>query len=266
MKFINRLFIVILLIIFSCLLSCASNRHRNIEIMTLHDEKVLNPDLARDSRGFTCMIKTNEMTVLFDLLYPRDTRVVLSNMLKMDLDPAEIDAVFITHKHNDTGLEAFLKVNPHVIVYVPDPSMSYTERIVKNHGAEYRVLDDFSTIGEGMYTTGPMDGDPVLEQSLIIETSKGLVVLCGCSHPGVINIIRRVKELFPSERIHMVMGGFHLRGSSHSVQEEILFELKNLGVKHISPTSCAGKDFREVAKQIYGKNYIENGVGLTLRL
>jgi len=269
MKIRKTISISIIVLILCVQFSCVHNSPQAVSIFNVYDEYVVNPDLEHDGRGFSCVIKTEEILILFDTIYPRDTKLILSNIEKMDMSVNDIDLVFVSHKHNDTGLDIFLKKNPNVTVYIPDSSMTYTKQLVEGYGAQYVVVSDFSRIAEGIYSTGPIESGPpcsLFEQSLIIDSSKGLVVICGCAHPGVVKILKKAKELFPSKQIHMVMGGFHLRGTPDADLEEIVHEIKNLGVKKIAPSTCSGKNFREVAKRIYGRNFIESGMGLIITL
>jgi 7,8-dihydropterin-6-yl-methyl-4-(beta-D-ribofuranosyl)aminobenzene 5'-phosphate synthase len=63
-------------------------------------------------------------------------------------------------------------------------------------------------ICEDVYSTGEL-GTFIKEESLIIKTSKGLVVITGCAHPGIVNIVKRAKEMLKSD-VYLVLGGFHL--------------------------------------------------------
>jgi len=100
------------------------------------------------------------------------------------------------------------------------------------HGAQIHLHRDFFQVAEGLFLTGEVpritsfetgdpqlymeeDGqlvpDPVLDdQSLILKTSKGLVVLLGCAHSGLINVLTHVGERFPQDRVHAILGGTHL--------------------------------------------------------
>jgi len=231
--------------------------------LNVFDSYIVNTDLKRHSSGFGCVIRTQELNILFDTGYQIGGKILLSNMEKMNIDPKDIDIIVISHEHLDRGLEGFLKKNPNVKVYVPG-SLPYIKRIVEKYGATYLEMNEFSKIADHIYSTGSMEGEyggSILEQSLVIDTNKGLAVICGCAHPGIIKILERIKEMLPDKKFYLVMRGFHLQGSSTAELEGIIKEFKTLGVKKVAPSHCSGDNFRELSKQKFGKSYIEGGVG-----
>ena len=101
---------------------------------------------------------------------------------------------------------------------------------------------------------------------MIVNTNKGLVVITGCAHPGIVNIIKKTKEIFPKEEIYLVIGGFHLAGFSDSELKNIINDFKKLGVQITAPCHCSGDRTRELFKEEYGENFIENGVGKIINI
>jgi 7,8-dihydropterin-6-yl-methyl-4-(beta-D-ribofuranosyl)aminobenzene 5'-phosphate synthase len=115
------------------------------------------------------------------------------------------------------------------------------------------------TIIEGVHSTGEL-GTGIIEQSLVLETSKGLVVITGCAHPGIVNIVRRAKELYDHE-IYLAMGGFHLGGKSRGELRNIIAELRQLEVRKVAPRHCTGEQATNMFAGEWGDNFIINGVG-----
>ena len=68
------------------------------------------------------------------------------------------------------------------------------------------------TIAEGLFTTGEM-GRNIPEQSLVITTESGLVVITGCAHPGIVAIVEQARQMF-EEPVRLVLGGFHLESKA----------------------------------------------------
>ena len=125
-------------------------------------------------------------------------------------------------------------------------------------------------ICENIYTTGPFrgccTGNEVEEQALLAKTDKGVSVICGCSHPGVIKFIEKAKKEFPEDKIYVVLGGFHLIGENNRVIRYLIEEIKNLGVENIGPSHCTGFEATSAFKEIYTENFWDVRVGKEFRL
>ena len=100
----------------------------------------------------------------------------------------------------------------------------------------------------------------IKEQSLAINTKKGLVIICGCSHPGIINIIKKFKEILKRD-IYMVFGGFHLMNKTEQEVNEIIKQMKELGVQKCGASHCTGVRQIQMFKKKFGDNYVAMGVG-----
>jgi 7,8-dihydropterin-6-yl-methyl-4-(beta-D-ribofuranosyl)aminobenzene 5'-phosphate synthase len=87
------------------------------------------------------------------------------------------------------------------------------------------------------------------------------VIITGCAHPGVVNIIRVAKDVVPDDRVYLVMGGFHLAGASSAQIESIIQELSQLSVENVAPCHCSGDETRRLFEESYGEGYLESGVG-----
>lgn len=215
--------------------------------------------------GFSCLIEDLEETILFDT--GGDSQVLLSNMEKLGVDPAIVDKVIISHVHFDHvgGLSGFLDENSDVTVYLPKSLPKKIKDDVKNHRAELVEVTNPMKIYKGVYSTGELYGPPK-EQSLVINTEKGLVVITGCGHPGVVNIVKKAKEMFPDENVYLILGGFHLTGASDFQLREIIKDLRRLDVQKAAPCHCSGDRCRELFKEEYGEDYIEAGIGKELEI
>jgi len=98
-------------------------------------------------------------------------------------------------------------------------------------------------------------------EALILATSKGMVILTGCAHPGVVNIIRVAEDTVSDDRVYLVMGGFHLAGASPAQVESTIQEFKRLSVENVAPCHCSGDETRRLFRESSGEDYIESGVG-----
>ena len=221
------------------------NMLKGISFITVYDNYQIEPEL-KTGWGFSCLIKMSDQNILFDT--GADSPTLFSNMEKLKINPKSIDFVFISHMHGDHtgGLQGLLELNKGLKVYTPD-LFSEPTRIFKN-----------------VYSTGCL-GDWVKEQSLILNTEKGLVIITGCAHPGIINIIKKSKDMLKGE-VYLVLGGFHLSGNSDSELRKIIDDFKELEVQKTAPCHCSGDRCRELFKQEYQANFIENGVGKIINI
>jgi 7,8-dihydropterin-6-yl-methyl-4-(beta-D-ribofuranosyl)aminobenzene 5'-phosphate synthase len=95
---------------------------------------------------------------------------------------------------------------------------------------------------------------------LAVETDEGLVVVTGCAHPGIVDMVHCAKEVADGEVI-LVMGGFHLGGASQGRIERIIGDLRGLGVKRVAPCHCTGDKARQAFVDAFGDDAVLAGVG-----
>lgn len=183
-------------------------------------------------------------------------------MRRLEIEPAEIDAVVLSHIHGDHigGLNSLLGKNNDVIVYLPQSFPQSLKDGVESLGARVHEVSDAEELFAGVYTTGEL-GSGIKEQSLVIATSEGLVVITGCAHPGVVGIIQRAKDIVPEERVYLTMGGFHLSGASTRQIQFVIEGFCQLGVRKVAPCHCSGDETRRLFKEEYGEDYINSGAG-----
>lgn len=228
-----------------------------LTITIAYDNIPHDPHLTTDL-GFSAYIQYHHQAILFDT--GGNGRILLENMQKLDIDPANVDRVVLSHIHDDHtgGLADFMAVSSRPPVYLlsafPDSFIEYvrgmTEVIETEPGEE---------IAPGVYTTGEMPADPP-EQSLAILTQKGLVIVTGCAHPGIVLIVRRAIEV-TGEPVYMVMGGFHLGEANRDEIEAIIEDLRDLGVQKVAPSHCTGELATRLFAEAFGDGFISSGVG-----
>ncbi len=206
--------------------------------------------------GFACLVETGKTTILFDT--GGDGPTLMDNLAALGFDPRRIDTVVLSHNHDDHtgGLDALLKVNDHLDVYAPRSFAENLKTRVGEHGRVVQVREPM-TITDHVRTTGEL-GTAIVEQSLIVETDKGLIVITGCAHPGIVEIVKRAKAY---GEVYLVMGGFHLADKSAQEIETLIAELKRLGVRQVAPSHCTGEKAIEQFKAAFGADFIRAGVG-----
>ncbi|MFO7853504.1 MAG: MBL fold metallo-hydrolase [Bacteroidota bacterium] len=230
-----------------------------VTLVSVFDNYQVKPGL-KTSWGFGCIIKTPDEFILFDT--GGDSEILLYNMRQMEIDPASISKVIISHIHGDHagGLEGFLEKNNNVTVFIPASFPESFRAMITRKGAKFEIVStNPEKISDFIYSTGEISGPPK-EQSLIINSKKGLVIITGCAHPGVINIIKKARGFIKQEDIYLVIGGFHHPPLS------VVKEFRKLGVKKVAPSHCTGDPAREAFAKEYGVDFIENGVGKIIEI
>jgi len=214
--------------------------------------------------GFSCLVTGLEKVILFDT--GADGSILLSNMEKLKIEPKTIDTIFLSHQHFDHtgGLFNLLDKNFNYVIYLPRSFTESLKQKIEKCGAKSIDVSSSIEICKNAWTTGEL-GTWIKEQSLVLKTPKGLVVITGCAHPGIVNIIKKVTELF-KKKIYLAMGGFHLAGWSDSEIKSIIRDFKVLGVRKVAPSHCSGDRTIELFEQEYGKNFIRIGVGSTIEV
>ena len=242
----------------SASLSSQSHSLRTPVITVVYDN---NPSVKgmESAWGFSCLVKGMEKTVLFDT--GGDGKRLLANMGRLGIDPREIDAVIVSHIHKDHvgGLHALLAQNRQIFAYLPDSFPKSFFRDTKKLGTQVIAVRGPMQICDGVYSTGELGNSP-REQSLVISTARGLVIITGCAHPGIERIMRMVKERFGGE-IFLVLGGFHLAAKGREEIYSVITGIKALGVRYVSPCHCTGDMARRIFKKAFGTGFIETGVG-----
>jgi 7,8-dihydropterin-6-yl-methyl-4-(beta-D-ribofuranosyl)aminobenzene 5'-phosphate synthase len=234
-----------------------------ITFTVIYDNTAADPDLQADW-GFACLVTGKEQNVLFDT--GTKPHIFWTNLEELDLRLGDIDVVVLSHEHGDHtgGLWSFLDRYPDVTVVAPAGfSPEFFER-VKAAGARDQKIEAPTALGDGLWVTGAVGGD-IVEQSLVVETRRGLVVVTGCSHPGVVEITRKVREA-RGKPIHLVFGGFHLLRTPPEGVRGVIQDLKHLGVERVGPTHCTGEEAIRLIREAFGSDFVEVGAGRVLRI
>jgi 7,8-dihydropterin-6-yl-methyl-4-(beta-D-ribofuranosyl)aminobenzene 5'-phosphate synthase len=239
----------------------SAGEKKTITMTILYDNYVYAEGTHADW-GFACLIEGADKTILFDTGTRPD--ILMENVKTLKVDLKKIDTIVISHDHGDHtgGLGAVLKENPDVEVYMPVSFAGKYREKYKDIGLKVISVDATVKICSGITTTGEM-GSSIKEQSLICETDEGVVVVTGCSHQGILEILKKTKEITEKD-IYLVFGGFHLMEHSDEAMSKILHGFRSAGVKKCGATHCTGDHQIELFKKEYGKDYVPVGVGRVL--
>lgn len=213
-----------------------------MKLTIVYDNEVSRQGL-RSGWGFSTLVETEQAPpILFDT--GNDGPALLYNMRELGIDAGQIGAIVISHGHGDHtgGLQSIMEFNNNAEIYVP--SSIWREL----PGIKISAVSGPQQLFTGVFTTGELKG---IEQSLVLSTDKGLVVLTGCSHPGVGEILQAASR-FGS--LYGIVGGFH---GFHDFDL-----LKPLSL--ICPCHCT--QYKLEIKSLFPQQCLDCGGGLELEL
>jgi 7,8-dihydropterin-6-yl-methyl-4-(beta-D-ribofuranosyl)aminobenzene 5'-phosphate synthase len=231
---------------------------------TILYDNYLHKEGTRPDWGFSCLIEGTEKTILFDT--GTDPQILMHNVDALGVDLEKVDQIVISHDHGDHtgGLSAVLEKNHEVTVYFPVSFPRSFGRNIERLQGKVQTVDKPVEICRNVHLTGEM-GDEIKEQSLIIDTPKGLIVVTGCSHPGIVNILKRAREVV-DKPIRLVFGGFHLMETSAAGVDKIIAAFRSLEVEKCGATHCTGDAQIAMFKKAFGENYVPMGTGRVIEV
>jgi len=188
------------------------------------------------------------------------------NVSKLHVDLSDLEGIFISHWHGDHCgcLDRVLQlVGQPVPVYIPSESFLGSGRISRAGGISQVCSEPTELCGGIMMSTGRM-GRWTREHSLLINMrNRGLIILTGCSHPGIIDIAKRAVQI-TGTKIYAVIGGLHI--SRLREGENVARLLKDMGVELVSPCHCTGSSAKAGIARVMGSGYLPNGSGKTISI
>lgn len=250
-----------------------------VRLTILGDNSVARPGVCA-VWGFACLVEARGHTVLFDT--GADAAVLKNNLAALKIAPARIEAVVISHYHGDHTLGApGLGRLPGVRVFTPRKPEAHPSEVAALESADLTlvpvtrattlfegiVVSEPCQFGTGLAIGKPNEGDAPAEweQALTVDTPEGLVVVVGCSHPGILPMLERIKRQ-TGRPLHLVIGGFHLLEQPDAELLQLATAIKALGAAHVSATHCSGESAAHVFREIFGNDYVSAGVGAVIKL
>jgi len=164
----------------------------------------------------------------------------------------------------------------------------YKKRYLESLGANFVFNTDFIEVEKGLFLTGEVprktpfekpdtrlfievDGKTTQDiflddQSLILDTDRGMVLILGCAHSGMINIINHVINKMGKEKFHAILGGTHLDFLTPEQLEESINVLKKMKIDKIGVSHCTGMRAAFRLHQEFGDRFFYGCVGSVLEV
>ncbi len=253
--------------------------------------------------GFACFVETDTGNYLFDTGQGYTiTQNALT--LKKDLHSIEAIMISHGHYDHTGGLPAVLKQKGPVDVLghkemfaqriwskdgvTRDIGIPFRRSYLESLGARFKLGTEMVEVGPGVYLTGEIprqssfeqgdaamtlitgngdkiQPDPLLDDlSMLVDTDQGLVIVLGCAHAGMINIINYAIDQLQTDRIFAVIGGTHLGFSTDQQFEETLKVIDNYNIQHIGVSHCTGLEKASLLHARLGKRFFFGTVGAVL--
>lgn len=250
--------------------------------------------------GLSVYIEYNGHSLLLDC---GTTDGFTVNAERLNVDLSQVEYGILSHGHYDhsDGMEAFFKINSKAHFFLREGAgdlyYSGTHGPRKKYiGIKKTILNDYSdrlVFVKGDYEiipgvwliphkTGGLEaiGEKALlyvrrgrkyipdsfshEQSLVLDTKKGLVVFNSCSHGGADNIIREISSTFPNKHIHALVGGFHLYRTSDEEVRQFARRVKATGIESIITGHCTGEHAYDILFEELGTSLQQMKSGMII--
>jgi 7,8-dihydropterin-6-yl-methyl-4-(beta-D-ribofuranosyl)aminobenzene 5'-phosphate synthase len=299
-----QLIAVLLVLLAGCAASSSSSRPTaaadptRAQITVLYDAFGKASAMQKDW-GYAALVEYGGKRILFDTGNNPD--ILAQNAKAKDIDLSKLDFVVMSHRHGDHmgGMAYLLSVNPKVKIYAPkegfgvyggdlpstfyrkDASLPPEQRYYDGAppetmrfgaawpGANFQLVERTTEIAPGLHLIALVSDKPgtleLRELSLALDTPDGMVIVVGCSHPGLDKIVEAAAKINP--RIHLIAGGFHLVVAKDDEIDKIAEALRDrFKVGYVAPGHCTGEPTFAALRKAFGDRYLYAGLGTTLAL
>jgi 7,8-dihydropterin-6-yl-methyl-4-(beta-D-ribofuranosyl)aminobenzene 5'-phosphate synthase len=267
-------------------------------VTILYDAFGDRPGLERDW-GFSALVEYGGRRILFDA--GNDGEIFARNVRALKVDLRHLDFAVISHRHGDHtgGLGYLLQVNPKVTIYAPyerfglfggpvpatiirpdtalPPRMRYFGGTIPAElssssvwpRAHFVRVDSLTEVAPGVALVSTVSRTPgtleLHELSLVLRTPEGLVVIVGCSHPGIETILEATRAY--GDHVHEIFGGLHLVSTADPEIERIASSLRDhWRLDLIAPGHCTGEPAFDALSRTFGDRYVYAGLGTVVAL
>lgn len=249
--------------------------------------------------GLSILVEHGDKKILVDT---GASDLFVKNMEKLGHSVSDIDYAALSHAHYDHagGMSAFFRENQKAKFFIRDSAgencyrkMLFARKYIgipKNVLTEYAERIEFVSgdypLCNGAYLiphkTSGLDrigkrekmyqrinnrwvpDDFSHEQSLVVDTDKGLVIINCCSHGGVVNIIQEIKNTFPDTQLYGMIGGFHLFNKPDEEIKQVAAEIERTGIRYVCTGHCTENRAFGLMKEVLGDKLEQLRVGLEM--
>ena len=287
----------LVVIVLLCAASSAAAETPN-RITILYDSFGKAPAITLDW-GFAALVEYGGKRILFDT--GNNASIFEHNVKALGVDLRNIDFVVISHRHADhtSGITYLLTVNPKVKIYVPDEPWGLFARGVKNDfyrkdpslPAEMRYygghppeileagtpwpngnfvpVSQRTEVAPGVFILPGVSTTPgtleLKELDLAIRSPQGVILIVGCSHPGIEHILQEAAVIDP--HVHILFGGLHQIQKPDPEVERIATVLHDqYKLDLVAPGHCTGEPEFAALKKAFGDHYLYAGAGAVIDL
>ena len=253
---------------------------------------------AIGEHGLSIFMETDRGNYLLDT---GQGKAIVNNALVLGLDLKTIKGIIISHHHWDHtgGLGPVLDLKGPVDIFAHPGffkesyslrggkeryiGVPFPRQLLEGKGARFNLSAEFREIEPGLWLTGEIprrtdyetgDKDQVIktaagyvkdeildDQSVVVETDKGLMVILGCCHSGIINTLTHIQEKMGKRHIHAVIGGTHLGPASDEQRAKSLAALKGFDIERLGVSHCTGLDMSTRLAAVFGDRFFFCNVG-----
>ena len=249
--------------------------------------------------GYSALVEYGGKRILFDT--GDNPEILARNVKEAHADLSHLDFVVLSHRHADHmgGMSYLLRINPKVKIYAPregfgiygsslpssfyrrDESLPVEKRYYEGKppsvmkfgtawpNANFELAESTTTIAPGIHLISLVSDKPgtleLRELSLAIDTPAGIVLVVGCAHPGIENIVQVAAGI--DRHIHLIAGGLHLVTATDAEISKVVQALHDTWqVDYVAPGHCTGEPAFAALGTAFGDRYLYAGLGTQLKI